>query len=224
MAISTLSISSTFEAHLHDGFGSGGMGMTRKVRAVTYCRVSRFDQDPDLQVHETKRLVRTRRWTLVGTYSDQGVSGSKTSRPGLDRMMADARAGKFDVLVVWRSDRLFRSLKEMLTTIDQLTSWGIDYVSVTEVISTRDAQGKLLMAILGAMAEFERSLLIERTKAGIEASRRRGKRPGRPRVHVDLCTAKRLRGQGWSYKKIAKKLGIGQATLSRAFKADEEQT
>ena len=102
------------------------------LRAVRYLRVSRQDQDPRLQDDETKEFITRRGWKLADTYTDQGVSGAKDRRPELDRLLGDARRKKFDVLLVWRSDRMFRSLKNMVNTLDDLTSLGIAFTSVTE--------------------------------------------------------------------------------------------
>jgi DNA invertase Pin-like site-specific DNA recombinase len=186
-------------------------------RAVRYLRVSRTDQNPNLQADETGRLIAGRGWELVDTFLDQGFSGSKDRRPDLDRMLAAARRGLFDVLVVWRSDRLFRSLKHMVTALDELAALGIDFVSVTESFDTTTPQGRLLLHLVSAFGEFERNVLIERTKAGLEAARRRGAQIGRPRVRVDVERALALRAQGRSIRQTAKALGIGAATLHRAL-------
>jgi DNA invertase Pin-like site-specific DNA recombinase len=180
-------------------------------------RVSRSDQNPALQADETAGLIAGRGWELVDTFLDQGVSGSKDRRPELDRMLAAARRGLFDILVVWRSDRLFRSLKHMVTALDELAALGIDFVSVTESFDTTTPQGRLLLHLVAAFAEFERNVLIERTKAGLEAARRRGAQIGRPRVRVDVERALALRAQGRSIRQVAKTLGIGAATLHRAL-------
>lgn len=182
-----------------------------------YIRVSRADQNPQLQADETLRLIENRGWTLNETYRDHGISGSTERRPELARLMADARKGAFKVLIVWRSDRLFRSLKNMVATIEELTALGVDFVSVTEPFDTSTPQGKLLLHLVSAFGEFERQILIERTRAGLDAARRRGARIGRPRVQVDLDRALKLRSAGKSLRETARLLGIGAATLHRAL-------
>lgn len=190
------------------------------VRVGRYLRVSTDAQQVALQDDETLKVIETRGWQLVETYTDHGVSGARTSRPGLDKMLEDARRGRFDLIVCWKADRMYRSLRELLNTTELLTSWGVGFVSATEVFDTFSPQGRLMLSLLSAFSEFERAVMIERTKAGIAAARKRGKKPGRPRVYVDVRKARRLHSQGWSFKRIAKHLGIGQATLSRAFKAE----
>jgi DNA invertase Pin-like site-specific DNA recombinase len=130
---------------------------------------------------------------------------------------------EFDTILVWRSDRLFRSLRHMVITIEELAALGVDFVSVTEPFDTTTPQGRLLLHLVSAFAEFEKQVLIERTKAGLDAARRRGARIGRPRVHVDVARAIKLRREGLSLRNIARKLGIGCATLCRALQKAEAQ-
>ena len=189
------------------------------LRAARYLRVSRRDQDPRLQDDETKEFITRRGWKLTDTYTDQGVSGAKDRRPELDRLLGDARRKRFDVLLVWRSDRMFRSLKNMVNTLDDLTSLGIAFTSVTEPFDTTCPSGKLLMHIVSAMGEFERSILIERTRAGVAAARRRGVRVGRPPTRLDDDHLRELRAGGWSVQKIAESLGVGSSTVQRRLLA-----
>jgi DNA invertase Pin-like site-specific DNA recombinase len=197
--------------------------MTQGRRAARYVRVSRSDQSPDLQMDETEGFISRRGWDLVATYTDQGVSGAKDQRKALTEMLADARRRKFDTLVVWRTDRLFRSLRHMVVTLDELSSWGIDFVSVTEPFDTTSPQGRLLFQVAAAFAEFERSLIVERSKAGVEAARRRGKHIGRPHVFVPVVRARQLLASGKSMRQTAASLGVGFATLHRALaKTDPE--
>jgi len=172
-----------------------------------------------LQVDDSENLIQNRDWFLYDTYKDLGVSGKNPDRrPELARLMEDAKQRRFDVLVVWRSDRLFRSLKHMVHALEELNALGIEFVSVMEPFDTTTPQGKLVIHVVSAFAEFERNLMIERTKAGIAAARKRGKRLGRPPVHIDICTALRLQRKGMSVRKMAKKLKVGASTLHRALK------
>jgi DNA invertase Pin-like site-specific DNA recombinase len=180
--------------------------------------VSILDQRPELQADETAEFLGRRGWELADTYLDHGVSGSKERRPELDRMMADARKRRFDVLLVWRSDRLFRSLKQMVVTLDELAALGVDFVSVTEPFDTTTPQGRLLLHLVSAFSEFERGVLIERTRAGMAAARRRGKKIGRPSSQVDTAKVKALRAAGRSFREIARELGVSSATIHRAMK------
>jgi DNA invertase Pin-like site-specific DNA recombinase len=192
----------------------------QKVRtAARYLRVSRADQNPNLQADETLQLIERRGWQLVETYLDHGVSGSKGSRPELDRMLAHARKHRFDTLVVYRADRLFRSLKHMVVTLDELAALSIDFTSATENFDTTNPQGRLLLHLVSAFAEFERGVLIQRVRSGLDAAVRRGTKLGRPRARVDLDRARLLQGRGMSLRAIARELGIGTGTVQRALAA-----
>ena len=191
----------------------------RLLRAVRYVRVSRLDQNPRLQEDETAAFIERRGWNLMDTFVDHGVSGSREKRPALDRMMADARKGKFDILLVWRSDRLFRSLRHMVNTLAELDAFGVSFASVTEPFDGTSPQGKLLIHLVSAFSEFEKAILVERTLAGLAAAKRRGARIGRPRVRVDREELLRLREDGASLRVIAKMLGLGVATVQRALTA-----
>ncbi|MBX3218993.1 MAG: recombinase family protein [Labilithrix sp.] len=185
------------------------------LRAARYLRVSRTDQDPRLQDDETKDFITRRGWVLGDTYVDHGVSGARDRRPELDRLLGDARRRRYDVLVVWRSDRMFRSIKNMVVTLDELDAIGVAFASVKESFDLTCPSGRLLMHVVSAMAEFERCILQERVRAGVAAARRRGVRLGRPRARVDLDQVHELLEQGWSVRKIADTLGVGASTIQR---------
>ena len=189
------------------------------LRAARYLRVSRVDQRADLQDDETEELVKRRGWKLVDTYEDHGVSGSRDRRPELDRLMGDLRRRRFDVLVVWRSDRAFRSLRHMVVLLDELGSRNVSFVSVTEPFDTSTPSGKLLLHMVSAMAEFERGILQERTRAGLAAARRRGARLGRPRARLDEDHVRELRAGGMSVREIASSMGVGSSTIQRRLGA-----
>jgi DNA invertase Pin-like site-specific DNA recombinase len=191
--------------------------MSERPQVARYIRVSRTDQNPQLQADETERLIKARGWELTATFLDHGVSGSKDTRPELMKMMAAARRGEFQILLVWKSDRLFRSLRHMVSTIEELAALNVHFTSATEAIDSTTPQGRLLFHLVSAFAEFERGVLVERTKAGLEAARRRGAKIGRPRVHVDVERALKLRSAGKSLRETARLLGVGAATLHRAL-------
>ena len=189
----------------------------RLQRATIYARVSTTDQRTALQLDEARALVERRGWALIDTFRDEGVSGAKERRPELDRMLASARRGRFDVLVVWRADRLFRSVRQMVNTLTELQARRIDFVSCTEPFDTSTPAGQLLFHVSAAFAQFERDVLVERTLAGMAAARRRGVAIGRPRVHVDLTAARALLDAGSSTIEAARALGVGYGTLRRAL-------
>jgi DNA invertase Pin-like site-specific DNA recombinase len=191
----------------------------KPLKIAIYCRVSKLDQDPALQDHETAEHARARGWEIVDTYTDHGISGAKERRPQLDRMMKDARKRRFDAILVWRSDRLFRSLRHMVECIEELSGLGVGFVSAREPFDTTTPTGKLMLHLVAAFAEFERAVLIERVRAGLAVARRKGKRLGRPRVRVDVDRARELRAQGMPLRAVARSVGCGVATLCRALDA-----
>jgi DNA invertase Pin-like site-specific DNA recombinase len=159
------------------------------MKAAIYARVSTIDQEPENQLLEVRRYCDVRGWSAPPfgipaiEYVDR-CSGSKDSRPALDQLVADAKRRKFDVLVVWRLDRLGRSLRHLILLIDELQSLGISFVSLHEGIDATTPAGKLQLHILAAIAEFERARIQERVHAGLARARAQGKRLGRPPAHI----------------------------------------
>jgi DNA invertase Pin-like site-specific DNA recombinase len=152
---------------------------------------------------------------MVDTYIDRGISGAKDSRPELNRLMADAHKRRFDVVAVWRFDRFARSVSNLLRALETFNALGIAFVSLSEQMDTTTPTGKMVFTVLGAVAELERSLIVERVRAGLRNARAKGKRLGRPRVAVDAARIGRLRAQGLSWAKIAAQLGVGEGTVYR---------
>ena len=196
--------------------------MNRSPRAAIYVRVSTTDQNTALQLDEAKRMAEARGWSIALTFEDVGISGSKDRRPGLDALLAAARRRQFDVLLVWKADRLFRSVHHMVATLNDLAALRIDFASCTEPFDTSTPTGKLLLHICAAFAQFERDVIIERTVAGIAAARRRGTRIGRPRKRVDVERARELMALHQSLRLVAKEMGIGYGTLRSALVGERE--
>jgi DNA invertase Pin-like site-specific DNA recombinase len=187
-------------------------------RIAIYARVSTLNgQNPEMQLAEIREYASRRGWYVTGEYVDLGVSGSKESRPELNRMMKDAHARVFDAVVCWKLDRLGRSLKHLVTTIEDLSAYGVTFVSLRDNLDLSTPSGRLMMHIIGAMAEFERELIRERVTAGIQAARRPGTRIGRPRTYVDPNKVEQLRTAGTPWRLIAKRLGVGTGTAVRAL-------
>jgi DNA invertase Pin-like site-specific DNA recombinase len=182
------------------------------MKAAIYARVSTFDQELENQLAELRRYTGARGWT-VAEHVDRGVSGAKDRRPAVDALLADARRRRFDVLVVWRLDRLGRNLKHLIGLLDELNALGIAFVSLNEGIDATTPAGKLQMQILGAIAEFERARIAERVKAGLQRARAQGKRLGRPRH--DVAPARLQAVQGMTVREAAKVLGVGSSTAQR---------
>src|SRR5579862_9227568 len=170
---------------------------------AAYARVSTLNgQDPEMQLRELREYCRRRGWTIVMDYVDAGISGTKEKRPELDRLLADAHRRHFDAVVVWRFDRFARSVSHLLRALETFRSLGIEFVSLSEQVDTSTPTGKLVFTVLAAVAELERSLIVERVRAGLRNARARGKRLGRPRSGVDVSEVNRLRGQGASWRAV----------------------
>src|ERR1035437_5804893 len=146
-------------------------------RCVIYMRVSTVDQHPESQVHDLRLMAQQRGYELVGEYTDR-ITATKAKRPGLDDLLRDARRGQFDVALVWASDRLARSVRHFLEVLDELNHLGIEYVSFRENIDTSGPLGRAMVVIVGAIAELERNLIIERVRAGMRRARLEGRQIG----------------------------------------------
>jgi DNA invertase Pin-like site-specific DNA recombinase len=187
-------------------------------RVALYARVSTLNgQNPEMQLAELREYASRRGWHVVGEYVDLGVSGSKESRPELNRMMKDAHARKFDALICWKLDRLGRSLKHLVTTIEDLAAYGVSFACLRDNLDLSTPSGTLMMHVIAAMAEFERELIKERVTAGIHAARKRGVRIGRPKTYVSPDRVREMRDAGTPWRAIARKLKIGTGTACRAL-------
>lgn len=192
--------------------------MSQPVRAALYARVSTtgHGQDVGLQLEELRQVAVQRGWVVHQEFIDSGVSGAKTTRPALDRMLADAREGRIDVVAVWKLDRLARSVAHLLDLADSLNAWGVGLVSVRDAhVDTTTPSGRFTLQILGAVAELERSLIRERVVAGVRRAQAAGKHCGRPKCEMDLRPALAMLDQGHGLKTTAKALGVSRATLRR---------
>jgi DNA invertase Pin-like site-specific DNA recombinase len=168
-----------------------------------------------MQTRELKEYIERRGWQLAGEYVDNGVSGTKERRLELDRLMADAHRRRFDVVAVWKFDRMARSVSHLLRVLETFNALGINFVSLSESIDTATPAGKMVFTVLGAVAELERSLIVERVKAGLRNARAKGKRLGRPQKIVNTFQLARLRGKGCSWRTIARQLGCSARTARR---------
>jgi DNA invertase Pin-like site-specific DNA recombinase len=189
------------------------------TRVAIYARVSTTNhgQDVGLQTRELRQFAEARGWTVAGEYIDAGVSGAKDSGPELNRLMADAHKRRFDVVCVWRFDRFARSVSHLLRALETFKALGIDFVSFSEQMDTSTPAGKMVFTVLSAVAELERSLTVERVRAGLRNARAKGKTLGRPCVAVDAAKIASLRATGASWQTITRQLGISAGTAKRAF-------
>ncbi len=194
-------------------------GAQTKVNVALYARVSTKDQDPETQLQDLRRYAAARSFEVVGAYVDFGVSGRKERRPGLDRLMAAVRAREVDAVVVAAFDRFGRSLAHLVRSLEEFQHLGVGFVSLREQLDLASPTGRVMFAVIGAMAEFERELIRERIQAGLRRARGQGKRLGRPpRVfHRDRVLA--LHGAGKPMRAIAEELGVSRRTVQRVLRA-----
>jgi DNA invertase Pin-like site-specific DNA recombinase len=175
------------------------------MKVAIYARVSTANngQDPTMQTRELREYAERRRWIVTGEYVDIGISGTKETRPELDRLIADAHRRRFDAVVVWKFDRFARSVSHLLRALESFRAQSIEFVSFSEQLDTSTPAGKMVFMILGAVAELERGLIVERVKAGLRNARAKGKRLGRPRKVLDTERIAALRAQGVGWTRIA---------------------
>ncbi len=201
-------------------------------RVAIYSRVSTTDkgQDVGMQLSDLEAYTKARDWTVRDKFVDEGISGSQTKRPALDRLLSACRRRQVDVVLVWRRrqvdvvlvwrlDRLGRSLKHLIMTLDEFQSLGVAFVSLHEQLDCTTATGQLLLHLLGAFAEFERAIIRERVKAGLANARIKGKRLGRPSLGIDHAQVKSLRTTGHSIRTIARTLHVSPASVHKTLSA-----
>lgn len=192
------------------------------MRVAIYARVSTLHgQNPEMQLDELREYASRREWTIVDSYVDEWISGAKESRPELNRLMADAHRRRFDAVLVWKIDRFGRSLKHLVNAIADLAAYGVAFVSLRDNLDLSTPSGRLMFQIIGAMAEFERSLIQERVRAGLRNAKAKGKRLGRPPSGADPARIAALRASGASWRAISHEMGVGVATLYRAAPAPD---
>jgi DNA invertase Pin-like site-specific DNA recombinase len=186
-----------------------------------YGRVSTTDkgQDPELQLKDLRLYANARGWKVFGEYVDKGESGAKDRRPQLDRLMEDARKRRIDGILVWKLDRFGRSLKSLVTTLEELRALGIQFVSYTENLDFSTPAGRAMANLIGVFAEFERDLIRERVRAGIQNAKSKGIRVGR-RPLIDkrlLGTVRDMKGRGMSIRGISKELGLSKSLVHKTL-------
>jgi DNA invertase Pin-like site-specific DNA recombinase len=185
-------------------------------RAALYVRVSTVDQNFETQLLDLRQMAASRGYEIVREYSDK-ISGTKAKRPGLDALLSDARRHRFDVLMVWAFDRIARSVRHFLEVLDELNHLNIEFVSFRENIDTGGPLGRALIVIIGAISELERSLIVERVKAGMRRARLEGRQIGRAPMQVDRAQVL-LDRQAMSLTQVAKRHGISRASVCRIVK------
>jgi len=186
-------------------------------RAAIYMRVSTVDQHPETQLLDLRQMAAQRGYEVVQEFTDR-ISGTKAKRPGLDEMMRGARRSQFDVVLVWACDRIARSTRHFLDVLDDLNRLNIEFISFREQIDTGGPLGRAIVVIIGAIAELERSLIVERVRAGMRRAKLEGRSIGRRPLELDRQGIQRDRKQGQSLRKIAKAHLISPATVQRVLR------
>jgi DNA invertase Pin-like site-specific DNA recombinase len=185
-------------------------------RAALYMRVSTLDQHPETQLYDLHEMAKQRGYQIVEEYTDR-ISGAKARRPGLDELMHDARRSRFDVVLVWASDRIARSVKHFLEVLDELNRLNVEFISFREQIDTGGPLGRAVVVIIGAIAELERSLIVERVRAGMRRAKLEGRQIGRKPLDLDHAAICRDRCRGQSLRQIACCYRISTATVQRVL-------
>jgi DNA invertase Pin-like site-specific DNA recombinase len=189
------------------------------MRVAIYARVSTTNgQSPEMQLLDLREYASRRGWDVFAEYVDNGVSGAKESRPELNRLMADAHRRHFDIVLCWKIDRFGRSLKHLVNALADLDSYSIAFVSLRDNLDLSTPSGRLMFQIIGAMSEFERSLIQERVRAGLRNAKFRGKVLGRPPLTLDRDRIARLRASGASIREISAQLEISTATVHKMLR------
>jgi DNA invertase Pin-like site-specific DNA recombinase len=186
-------------------------------RAALYMRVSTLDQHPETQLYDLRQMAQQRGYQIIEEYTDR-ISGTKVKRPGLDQMMRDARHNKFDVVLVWASDRIARSVKHFLDVLDELNRLNVEFISFREQIDTGGPLGRAVVVIIGAIAELERNLIVERVRAGMRRAKLEGRHIGRKPLDLDRPAIIKDRHGGQSLSQLAKSYRVSRATIHRVLK------
>ena len=196
----------------------------KNKRVAIYLRVSTSDQSTEMQRAEILEYIKRRGFDDYTIYEDDGLTGTNGNRPQLKQLMKDVKARKVDIVVTWKLDRLFRSLKGLVLTLQEFTELGVEFISLKEQIDLTTSTGRLMAGLIGCFAEFEASLIRERVVAGLENAKAKGKKLGRP-SKINAYEAARLRAQGLSLSQIGKQLGVSKSTVSKTLsqKAAQDQ-
>ncbi len=187
------------------------------MKIALYTRVSTREQSDAMQLRDLRAYAAARGFVIEREYQDIGWSGARERRPGLDRLMADARKRRFDAVLVWKFDRFARSVRHLLAGLEEFRVLGIQFVSFQENLDTASPLGQAVFTIVAAVAELERDLIRERVRSGLAQARAAGRRLGRPRRPVDCELARMLQAEGRSLRAIARLMHVARATLARAL-------
>lgn len=189
------------------------------MRVAIYTRVSTSKQDTEAQIEILKEYAQKRGWEIVAIYQEKVSGAGKKRRRQFEKLMKEAKQRKFDIVLVFRFDRFSRSMRELINSLEEFKTLGIDFVSFSENVDTTTPTGQLMFQIFSAFAEFERNIIRERIKAGLENARRKGKRLGRPPKKLNAELIVKLKNAGWGYRRIAKKFKVSHQTIKRVYES-----
>jgi DNA invertase Pin-like site-specific DNA recombinase len=189
------------------------------MRVAAYARTSSEGQSPENQVEALKEVGQRHGWQIVEVFVDQGISGAKGRRPGLDRLLKGVNRREFELVATWSVDRLGRSLSDLLTLLGEFNAKGVGLYLHQQGLDTATPAGRILFQVAGVFAEFERAILIDRVKAGLARARASGKRLGRPRLPdevIDCIRQQLMAGRGIHSTAKLLKVGVGSVQRVRA--------
>jgi DNA invertase Pin-like site-specific DNA recombinase len=196
-----------------------GADMPKTINAALYARVSTTGQTVENQLRELRAVAARHGWQVAGTYKDQAISGARgrDRRPGLDKLLQAVARREVDLVAAWSVDRLGRSLQDLLSVLGEIHAKGCELYLHQQGIDTRTRGGKALFQMMGVFAEFERAMIVERVKSGLERAKAQGKRLGRPRKDDPalITEIERLRADGLGINRVARKLGVGSSYVQR---------
>ena len=190
------------------------------MKVASYSRVSTPDQSVSMQQSDLRGYCTQRGFTIYREYNDIGISGTKERHPALDALMADARKRKFDVVLVWRFDRLARSTRHLITALEELRHLGIEFISYNENIDTSSPLGKALFVIVAAVAELERNIIVEWIKGGLRRAKALGKPIGRPSCTTPAIVerVRALHSERKSLRVISQSVGISRSLVHKIIR------
>jgi DNA invertase Pin-like site-specific DNA recombinase len=205
-------------------YRNGEIAMRTNKRVALYVRVSTKDQSVDMQLNDLERYVNERAFNVFKVYRDDGISGTKDNRPGLNQLMDDARKRKFDVVLVWRFDRFARSTKHLVTALYDFRNLNIDFISYQENIDTSSPLGEAIFTIISAMSKLERDIIAERVKGGLRKAKANGVRLGRPQSDANTDKVFEYRNQNKSIREIANVMKLSRGKVERILKSAVSKT
>lgn len=188
------------------------------MKVAIYTRVSTDQQNVQMQLDRCSEYCKYQKHDIYETYTDIAESGKKESRPAFDKMLHDMRKGKFKAIIVYKLDRLGRSLAHLIQLFEEFAKRGVGFISVTQNIDSSSPEGKMFMRMMMVLSEYERELTVGRVKDGIARAKRQGKVLGRPKRKVNEYQIKRLYSEGMSYRNIAKEVGVSLGVIQRCIK------